>query len=373
MARVFIYGTLLNRDLLRIVLGREFKAQDACLSGFRSSWVKGQEFPMLAADPNYTADGIVLENVSPEEIARLDFYEGPYSYDLAEVEIDVDGEKKRAQTYLPEAGKWTPDRAWSIDEWNDAHGDLTIVAAHEIMARFGSLSMHEVANRMPVILARAQARLNAMANPSPRRLRANMDANDIEIRASNVDHDNFFLTEEQVLQHPKYDGSRTDDIRRAVFVMADAVTVLPYDPVRDAVMLIEQFRAGIRRRGDPHPWSLEVIAGRIDAGETAEEAARREVLEETGLRISSLELVSRYYSSPGATTEYLTSYVAIADLPDSKSGLGGLASEGEDIRSMVVPFEDLMAAIDSGEAENAPLLVSALSLLRIRERLRTSG
>jgi nudix-type nucleoside diphosphatase (YffH/AdpP family) len=160
---------------------------------------------------------------------------------------------------------------------------------------------------------------------------------------------------------------------RGVFVMADAVTVLPYDPVRDVVMLIEQFRVGIYRRGDPHPWSLEVIAGRVDGGETVEQAALREAREEAGLDLKTLYKVSSYYPSPGAATEYLTSYIATADLPDSLAGLGGLASENEDIRTMIVPFDTLMAAVTSGEAENAPLIISALGLARMRDGMRTDG
>ena len=139
----------------------------------------------------------------------------------------------------------------------------------------------------------------------------------------------------------------------------------------DRVMLIEQFRAATYLRGDPNPWSLEAIAGRQDGGETHEEAAHREALEETGLTLQDLHRVGGYYGSPGANTEYLTSYIGIADLPDGVEGVGGLASEAEDIRSMVVPFERLMAAVDSGEAENAPLILSALWLARLRPNLRS--
>jgi len=155
-----------------------------------------------------------------------------------------------------------------------------------------------------------------------------------------------------------------------VAVTAEAVTVLPYDPVRDTVRLVEQFRAATYLRGDPNAWSLEAIAGRQDGGETLEEAAHREAFEETGLTLKDLHRVGGYYGSPGANTEYLTSYIGIADLPDSVAGVGGLATEAEDIRSMVVPFERLMQAVDDGEAENAPLILSALRLARLRPSLR---
>jgi nudix-type nucleoside diphosphatase (YffH/AdpP family) len=159
-------------------------------------------------------------------------------------------------------------------------------------------------------------------------------------------------------------------VSRAAFVAGDAVTVLPYDPVRDRVMLVEQFRFGAHVRGDPCPWSLEPIAGRIDGGETPEGAARREAGEEAGITLGELIPIGRYYPAPGATTEYLFSYIGLADLPETAERLGGLATEAEDIRALVIGFDALMALVDSNEAENAPLRLSALELARRREALR---
>ncbi|MCY4333049.1 MAG: hypothetical protein OXC60_00035 [Litoreibacter sp.] len=93
-------------------------------------------------------------------------------------------------------------------------------------------------------------------------------------------------------------------------------------------------------------------------------------MEEAGLEIGTLHRAGSYYSSPGTNTEYLTSYIGIADLPESVAGIGGLESEAEDIRSMVVSFEQLMGAVESGEVENGPLLISAMWLAANRERLR---
>jgi nudix-type nucleoside diphosphatase (YffH/AdpP family) len=137
--------------------------------------------------------------------------------------------------------------------------------------------------------------------------------------------------------------------------------------------LVEQFRYGPFLRGDPNPWSLEPIAGRIDPGESPEAAARREAAEEARLALGRLHLVGRYYPSPGAVTEWLVSYVAEADLPDGSAGLGGLATEAEDIRAHVIPFVRLMELIATGEAANGPLLVSALWLARLRDRRRVGG
>jgi nudix-type nucleoside diphosphatase (YffH/AdpP family) len=162
-------------------------------------------------------------------------------------------------------------------------------------------------------------------------------------------------------------------IRRDVFVSGDAVTVLPYDPLRDRVLLVEQFRAGPLGRGDPLPWQLEAIAGRIDPGETPEDCARREAVEEAGLVLGALEKVAEYYPSPGAMTEFIYSYVALCDLPDGVAGVFGDADEAEDIRGQLVPFDGLMAAVAGGEIANAPLILTAFWLQRERDRLRNEA
>ena len=134
--------------------------------------------------------------------------------------------------------------------------------------------------------------------------------------------------------------------------------------------MIEQFRFGIYMRGDPSPWSLEPVAGRIDPGEDPETAARREAIEEAGLSVGELHRIGAYYPSPGALTEHLVSYVGIADIPDDATGIGGEASEAEDILSHIVSFQDLMGLVDSGEAANGPLILSAQWLALNRDRLR---
>ena len=183
-------------------------------------------------------------------------------------------------------------------------------------------------------------------------------------------YSNFFALDEVDVCARRFSGTMSKPMERAVFMASDAVTVLPYDPMRDHVMLIEQFRPGCYMRGDACPWSLEAIAGRQDPGESYEETARREALEEAGLTLGTLYRATSYYSSPGTSTEYLTSYIGIADLPEHLSGIGGLESEAEDIRSMVISFDRLMQAVERGEVENGPLLISSLWLAARRDRLR---
>jgi len=204
----------------------------------------------------------------------------------------------------------------------------------------------------------------------PTTLRHRAGPADVQIISQSVPYRDFFAVSETHLTHRRFDGTNSAVIKRAAFLSGDAVTVLPYDPVRKRVLLIEQFRAGPLARGDAQPWSLEAIAGRIDAGETPEAAARREAMEEAGLSLGPLRQIASYYPSPGAMNEYLYSFVAICDLPDGTAGIHGLASEAEDIRGHLVSLDHLMDLVRSGEVNNAPLILTALWLAMSAQELQ---
>ena len=204
----------------------------------------------------------------------------------------------------------------------------------------------------------------------PTTLRHRAGPADVQIISQSVPYRDFFAVSETHLTHRRFDGTTSVVIKRAAFLSGDAVTVLPYDPVRKRVLLIEQFRAGPLARGDAQPWSLEAIAGRIDAGETPEAAARREAMEEAGLSLGPLRQIASYYPSPGAMNEYLYSFVAICDLPDGTAGIHGLASEAEDIRGHLVGLDHLMDLVRSGEVNNAPLILTALWLAMSAQELQ---
>ena len=193
----------------------------------------------------------------------------------------------------------------------------------------------------------------------PTTLRHHAVPQDVQIIAQSVPYRDFFALSETHLTHRRFDGTISAVIKRAAFLSGDAVTVLPYDPVRKRVLLVEQFRAGPLARGDAQPWCLEAIAGRIDAGENPEDAARREAKEEAGLTLGRLIQIAAYYTSTGAMNEYLYSFVAICVLPDGTAGIYGLASEAEDIRGHLVSLDHLMELVKSGEVNNAPLILTA--------------
>lgn len=241
--------------------------------------------------------------------------------------------------------------------------------AQDVMALYGQKPPEEVRARLTMMRVRGAARARAAA-PAPARQRMAHGGGDVAVFARREPYARFFAVEEYDLSFRQFAGTPGPVVTRAVFVSGDAVTVLPYDPLRDRVLVVEQFRAGPFGRGDANPWQLEAIAGRIDPGETAEQAARREAEEEAGLRLGALEPVAGYYPSPGICAEFLYSYVALCDLPDGSAGVFGVEGEAEDIRGHLIGFDDLMALVALGEVGNAPLILTALWLQREHGRLR---
>ena len=368
----FFYGTLCHAPLLAAVLGRAVPMRPARLAGHAVHWVADHAFPMILTQAGGVAAGVIVEGLEPTDIARLDFYEGGFDYATHEVTAEADGTRIAARVYIATADRLHPGAPWVLQDWVDRYGAVAVRAAGRFMQDFGRVPPGEAWRRYPAMLVRAAAELRA-AQAAPTRMRRATAPGDVEVTRHTEPYAQFFSVEEFDLRHRRFDGTMSEPMRRAVFVSGDAATVLPYDPVRDRVMLIEQFRAGPFGRGDPQPWMLEPIAGRIDPGETPEAAARREAVEEAGLTLGALVKVGQYYPSPGMLAEYLYSFVGLADLPDGSAGLGGLAEEHEDIRAHLVSFDRLMALVDSGEVQIAPLLVTIYWLAANRARLRAEA
>lgn len=260
-----------------------------------------------------------------------------------------------------------PDCARFLDDVLGGHGEVGPELVRLVLRYHGHLSAERVARRLPALLVEAASRQRAVS-AARRGVRAG--SGEVDAGAPQPVHAGFFALDLWQLRHRRFDGGMSPLLTREVFVAGDAVTVLPYDPVRDRVLVVEQVRMGPLGRGDPLPWQLEAIAGRIDPGETPEEAARREAIEEAGLELGRLETVAEYYPTPGAVTEYLYSYVALCDLPDDVAGVFGAAEEAEDIKGHLLSFCQLVELMTAGEIGNAPLLLTVLWLQRERGRLR---
>jgi ADP-ribose pyrophosphatase len=208
---------------------------------------------------------------------------------------------------------------------------------------------------------RALARVRGAAETAPVVRRRGYGAADVEAIGVSRPYGKYFAIEDHRLRHRRFDGGMSVPLERTVFTSGDAVSVLPFDPVRQTVLLIEQFRAGLFARRDPHPWCLEAVAGRCDAGEPLEATAKREAQEEAGVALLRLERIAGFYPSPGMLSEHVTAFVGEADLRQA-GGLHGLDREDEDIRVMVVPLAKALDLVTCGEVNNAVLLISLMWL-----------
>ncbi len=180
----------------------------------------------------------------------------------------------------------------------------------------------------------------------------------------------FFSIDLCRLRHEVFAGGEIE-IERELFERGDAVAVLLYDPGRDRVVLIEQFRVGAM--DDPlGPWILEIVAGVVEPGESVTEVARRECKEEAGLDVHSFEPVHSFYSSPGGCSEKIHVLCALVDSQQA-DGLHGLAHEGEDIRVCVVDFSEIHDLIAAGRINSAIPLVALQWLQLNRERLKVES
>src|SRR4051812_33906330 len=106
-----------------------------------------------------------------------------------------------------------------------------------------------------------------------------MDESDIRIRERVTSYQGYLRVETLRLQHRRFAGDWIPEISREVVRRGAAVAVMLYDPDRDAVVLIEQFRVGAYAAG-LRPWSVETVAGLIEPGEDPANVARRETHEE---------------------------------------------------------------------------------------------
>jgi nudix-type nucleoside diphosphatase (YffH/AdpP family) len=175
--------------------------------------------------------------------------------------------------------------------------------------------------------------------------------------------DDFFKVEEVHLSFEKFDGSMSPLVRRLNFERGDAVAALLYHRERDAVFLVNQFRYPTYEKGPG--WITEVFPGMIDAGESPEDAMRREILEETGYLVEQLVYVSDFYVSPGGSSERIFLYCAEISGAGPKEKGGGLAAEGEDIRLLELSTAEAFGQLDRGEIHDAKTIV-ALMWLRAR-------
>ena len=158
------------------------------------------------------------------------------------------------------------------------------------------------------------------------------------------------------LKHKLFLGGWSPEIERELLVREDAVGVLLFDPARDKIVLVRQFRVGLIDKSDS-PWILELVAGMVEAGEQLDQVAIREVREESNVEVSDLIKICDYFNSPGVSSEKVSLYLGIV-ASEEMGGVYGLESENEDIEVVVLPYEEAIKGIKKGYLANAMSIIA---------------
>lgn len=327
---------------------------------------------MIERQPGCIASGVLLRDVTDDEAERLTYYEGAFGYSLLEIEVQTDSGPEKALCFYPDAPAQPRGADWCLEAWIRDWGEMAVGAAQDVMLRRDSFDAQTVAAFRPFLMARHWSRkLGRSGTPST--LRRTAKPGDVTVRDRLAGYNGFFELAAFRVDHARFDGARSPVVMREAFLAFDAALVLPYDPVTDQVLLVEQMRFGPLWRDDPNPWVFEPVAGLVDAGEAPEDAARREAAEETGLVLGPLEPIAKVYASPGYSTEFFHCFLAVAELSSFTASANGLASEHEDIRTHILSFDRVMQLVSTGEINAGPLVMMLYWLASQRSRLRSAA
>lgn len=193
---------------------------------------------------------------------------------------------------------------------------------------------------------------------------------EFKINQHEVAYNGFFRLEKFDLQHTLFKGGWSEEITRELFMRGNCVAVLLYDPDRDEVILIEQFRAGAVLNPD-RAWLIEIVAGAIETGETAEEVAYRESVEEAGCEIKALSLINKFYTTPGGSSEQISLFLGIVD-SSQVGGVHGLDDEHEDILVTTVKFDEAYRMVEDGRIESGIPIIALQWLYINRDKIRNN-
>lgn len=178
---------------------------------------------------------------------------------------------------------------------------------------------------------------------------------DVEIVSKETLFRGFFKMVKYTFRHKLFEGGWSKPIEREMFERGHAAALLPYDPIRDEVVIVEQIRVGALEH--ENPWQYEIVAGIIDTDESPEQVARREAVEEAGVEVTHVLPITSYYPSSGGCSEKLDVMVGCVDATTAK-GVHGLDYEGEDIRVHVMSREQAYQLVQQGVFENGATIIA---------------
>lgn len=190
---------------------------------------------------------------------------------------------------------------------------------------------------------------------------------DVQIKNKETVYNGFFKVLKYTFKHRLFNGGWSENVTREMFERGHAAALLPYDPIQDQVVLIEQIRIGALEHTSP--WQLEIIAGINDKNESLEQVVRREAKEEAGVVVGKVEHISHYYPSSGGCSETLDVFVGQVDA-SSASGVHGMDDEDEDIQVHVMSRKQAYKLVCSGKIENGATIIALLWLELNHQQLK---
>ena len=204
-----------------------------------------------------------------------------------------------------------------------------------------------------------------------------MDSNDLDVLEKRAAYQGYFRMEEWRLRHRLFAGGWSNEMTRECLERGHAVAVLPYDPVRDEVVLIEQFRVGAAASAaspnwdgsPPSPWLIEIVAGIVEDGEHPDDVARRETHEESGRDLLDLKPITSYLVTPGCSSETIKLYLGRVDA-EKADGIHGLDHENEDIRVFTVAADEAFKMVADGTINNGTIIICLQWLQLNRDAIR---
>ncbi len=195
----------------------------------------------------------------------------------------------------------------------------------------------------------------------------------VTIEASETVWNGRFPLQVVKFRNRRFDGAMSGLRTWEMWRRGQAAAVLPYDPVGDQVVVIEQFRLPALAAG-LEPVMIELAAGLADGNEAPEQVAAREAQEEMGLSVTRLERIGTFLLTPGGADEACTLFAGRVELPilpaDGLIGYGGLVSEQEDIRVRALPAQQAIDAAIAGAYPNSVTTIGLLWLAARRAWLR---
>lgn len=184
---------------------------------------------------------------------------------------------------------------------------------------------------------------------------------DVKIIGKESMYKGFFECNRYHFTHKLFSGETSPQVAREVFERGNAVAVLPYDPIRDQLVLLEQFRFPAMQH-QQSPWLTEIVAGIVEPNETQQDVAYREAKEEANIELEALLPIYDFFPSPGACTEMIHLYLGKVDSKDA-GGIYGLEHEAEDIKVECVSLHEASEWLATGKICNAAAIIALQWLL----------